>query len=532
MTGWFEKLFSMQVTEAQPPREEKTEKISLKPEEIPLVALDILKELNLLLRSGYGVLFLEKFDDDQAEGLLRYQAEAAGLPFFHWTPGNGLRRDSLDNYIYGTQNFFDALNHICVTGLDGYYLFHSAHPFIKGEELTVQLKQVAKKFSKAKGAVFFCGGEFNTEVVQNPHFVVVKKPEPKRQDYLNLVRQIVKDLKNKMPDISVRLTPGELEVLLSNLQGLTLIEVEKILTRSIIEDGKLDFDDIKKVIDAKRRIIESDGLLEYFPFGANLSEIAGFLNLKDWLKKRAVIFSSPEKAREFGLQYPKGILILGVPGSGKSLCAKIIAREWHLPLLKMDSSKLYNKYIGETEKNFQRAMQTAEKMSPIVLWIDEIEKVFSQAGNDTDGGTSQRAFGAFLTWMQEKQSMVFVIGTCNDIKRLPPELLRKGRFDEIFFADLPDAPMRREIFSIHLKNRKKDPSGFDLDALVSQSDGFTGAEIEQVIVSSLYTAFSAEASLDTSLILQELKKTVPLSVTRAEHIEGIREWARERTIPV
>ncbi|MCA9809186.1 MAG: AAA family ATPase, partial [Candidatus Dadabacteria bacterium] len=252
--------------------------------------------------------------------------------------------------------------------------------------------------------------------------------------------------------------------------------------------------------------------------------------LKSWLAKRKEIVTNPEKAREFGLTFPRGILLLGVPGCGKSLCAKAVAMEWGLPLLRMDPSSLYNKYIGESEKNFSRAMKTAEKMSPVVLWIDEIEKAFSSDAGTADGGLSTRIFGTFLSWLQERKGDVFIVATANDVKALPPEFMRKGRFDEIFFVDLPDAGTRKTIFSIHLEKRGKDPAVFDLDRLSDSAGGFSGSEIEQVIVSGLYSAFSEKKELSTEILLNEISATRPLSETMSERIALLREWARDRTV--
>jgi len=225
------------------------------------------------------------------------------------------------------------------------------------------------------------------------------------------------------------------------------------------------------------------------------------------------------------------VLLLGVPGCGKSLCAKAVATEWGLPLLKLDTSKLYNKYIGETEKNFKRAMTTAEKMSPLVLWIDEIEKAFSAAGGDSeDGGVSRRVFGTFLSWLQDRKGDVFIVATANDVTKLPPEFLRKGRFDEIFFVDLPDPEARAAIFGIHLEKRGKNPRDFDIPGLVSSTEGLSGSEIEQIIVVGLYTAFTAEGDLDSETLMEEISNTSPLSQTMAEKITVLRNWAEDRTV--
>jgi SpoVK/Ycf46/Vps4 family AAA+-type ATPase len=269
-------------------------------------------------------------------------------------------------------------------------------------------------------------------------------------------------------------------------------------------------------------------VLEYFPHEHQMGDIAGLNELKEWLRKRQAAFEDPRRAKEYGLTPPKGLLLIGVQGCGKSLCAKAVASEWKLPLIRLDPSNLYNRYVGESEKNLRRAIRLAEAMAPVVLWIDEIEKSLSQ--EDADGGPAQRIFGTFLAWLQDKKENVFVIATANDISKLPPELLRKGRFDEIFFVDLPDGDARRRILEIHLRRRKRDPSKFDLVRLVELTQGFSGAEIEQAVVSALYTAFSREEELDTEAIAEEIQLTKPLSVTMAERIEGLRAWASDRAV--
>jgi SpoVK/Ycf46/Vps4 family AAA+-type ATPase len=252
--------------------------------------------------------------------------------------------------------------------------------------------------------------------------------------------------------------------------------------------------------------------------------------LKAWLEKRRGALT-PEAAR-YGIQPPKGILITGVPGCGKSLAAKAVAHEWKMQLLRFDTSNLFEKYIGESEKNLRKSLQVAEAVAPSVLWIDEIEKMFPRAGltSDADGGLSLRIFGTFLNWMQEKKAPVFVVATSNDISALPPELLRKGRFDEIFFVDLPGMEDRKSLFAIHLRRRKQNPAKFDLGKLAAASEGFTGAEIEEAISSSLYSAFNQKAALSTEMLLKEIQSTYPLAVTMKEKLDGLREWARQRAV--
>jgi len=252
--------------------------------------------------------------------------------------------------------------------------------------------------------------------------------------------------------------------------------------------------------------------------------------LKKWLNQRKDAFGS--KATEFGLDAPRGVLMLGVQGAGKSLCAKAIATAWHQPLLKMDPGALYASFIGESERNLRDALRQTEMMSPVVLWIDEIEKAFaSAASRSADGGLSQRMFGTLLTWLQEHEAPVFVVATANDIGALPPELLRKGRFDEIFFVDLPNHDVRKEIFAIHLKKRKREPEKFDLGALAEASEGYSGSEIEQAVVSGLHEAYSGKSSLSTDRILSALRNSPPISVTLAESVQYLRAWAEGRCVP-
>ena len=297
-----------------------------------------------------------------------------------------------------------------------------------------------------------------------------------------------------------------------------------------MDDGYLRAADVEHALQAKRKMVQQDGLLEYWPAEQGMADVAGLSGLKSWLAKRRNIVADPLRATEFGLSFPKGVLLLGVPGCGKSLCAKAVAHEWGLPLLKLDPANLYDKYIGDSEKNFKRAMQTAERLAPIVLWIDELEKAFAGGSGEEDGGVSRRVFGAFLSWLQERRGDVFVVATSNDVAKLPPEFIRKGRFDEVFFVDLPSPDARCAIFTIHLCKRRQDPTSFDLARLAKASEGFSGAEMEQAIIAGLYTAFSAGTRLSTETLLAELASTRPLSRTMRERLDDLRGWAAARTV--
>lgn len=489
---------------------------------------DILREISLLIRSRYGLIWLKTSERDRMESLLWHVAEGLGLDFFVWIPGEGLRRRGKLDPIYGTGDPKTALAQVRSYERPAIYCFHGMGSSLADPAIAARFVEAVRSFTTNEGVMVLTGATEAVPEEARPHTAVVSVRGPKPEEFRDLVKHICRDLKSRM-SVRIDLTSDNMNRLLRNLKGLTLMEAEKILTRAMIEDGRLDARDIEAVFREKKAIVEREGLLEFTPTETGFQGIADLAGLKAWLTRRKCVMTDPDGAARFGLPFPKGILLLGVPGSGKSLCAKAVAAEWGLPLLKMDPSRLYNKYIGESEKNYRRAMETAERLSPVVLWIDEIEKAFPPGGGD-DSGVSQRVLGSFLTWLQERKGDVFVAATANDIDRLPPPLLRKGRFDEIFFVDLPVRDVRKEIFRIHLTRRGRDPSVFDLDALADASEGFTGAEIEQAVVAALYTAFSAAGSLTTELIETEIRRTRPLSVVRSEYIASLRAWAADRTV--
>jgi hypothetical protein len=352
---------------------------------------------------------------------------------------------------------------------------------------------------------------------------------PDEKELCEIIRATLQRIHSKTP-IEVGIHQKGLDTIVRNLRGLTRRQAVRIITDTVLADRRLHDDDINVIIAGKRRMIQRGGLLEFIKTPLDLSEIGGMTRLKKWLNQRKDAFGSD--AVQFGLQPPRGVLMLGVQGAGKSLCAKAIATAWHQPLLRLDPGSLYASFIGESERNLRDALRQTEMMSPVILWIDEIEKAFaSAASRSADGGLSQRMFGTLLTWLQEREAPVFVVATANDIGALPPELLRKGRFDEIFFVDLPDVGIRREIFAIHLRKRNRDPSQFDLDALAHASQGRSGSEIEQAVISALHEAYADKTVLDTKRILTALNDSPPLSVTMAESVRCLRAWAKGRCVP-
>jgi AAA+ superfamily predicted ATPase len=491
---------------------------------------DALHDLELLFRARHGLIHLDTAEEDRANALLSHVADRLGIPLFSWTRSRGLVRTGLDNAVYDTDDPGRAIQHVAAANLDGVYHFRSFFGALQGNaDLLVSIvRDAAKNLQRHTGAIVLTGEGAELPPALREIAAHVTLPGPTDDEFRDLLGRIIRDMSLRQ-HVEVTLTPDERAQLVRHLSGLTLMEAEKILTKAIVEDGALSADDIQHVIEAKRKVIEREGLLEYYPVETTMAGVADLVTFKAWLAKRQAVVEDPERAERFGLAFPRGVLLLGVPGCGKSLSAKAVAAEWRLPLLKLDPSNLYNKYIGESEGNFKRAMRAAERMAPVVLWIDELEKAFASGGGE-DGGVSRRILGTFLSWMQERRGDVFVVATANDIQSLPPEFLRKGRFDEIFFVDLPDGATRIQVFTIHLTTRGHDADAFDLLRLAEETAGFSGSEIEEVVVSALYTAFSHGTTLDTGAISTEIQATRPLSVTMGEKIGAMRRWAEGRAV--
>ena len=487
------------------------------------------EELELLIRSRYGLILLDTVEDDRAESMLKHIASSLSLHLYTWRRSKGLRRGngSGDPFYQDTAEPAKALRTVEVEG-SGLYHFPGLHAYLDDPIVASHVLDVIECFAVKRGALVVSGHDVRLPDALRPHATTIPLPPPQPEEYHALLERIIREYSARMP-VRVELSVADRQRLVNNLAGLTLAEAERVLTKLVIEDGSLRVDDIARVTVAKRQVVEQDGLLEYYPAEAGMSDVAGLSGLKEWLAKRRAIVAEPQRAIDFGLSFPKGVLLLGVPGCGKSLCAKAVAREWGLPLLKLDPGNLYHRYVGDSEKNFKRALHTAERMAPIVLWIDELEKAFASGGEE-DGGVSQRIFGGFLSWLQDRKGDVFVVATANDVAKLPAEFIRKGRFDEVFFVDLPPAEARSAIFDIHLRKRRQNPQRFDLARLVAGTEGFSGAELEEAITSGLYTAFSRNTQLTTEILLAELAATRPLSMTMGEKLEALREWARDRTV--
>jgi SpoVK/Ycf46/Vps4 family AAA+-type ATPase len=408
----------------------------------------------------------------------------------------------------------------------GIFIFKDLHPFITSPGVTRWLRDAIASFKGTDKIIILMSPFQEVPLELEKDLVVLDFALPDLGE-LNLV------LSQQLDRMKTRRTTTEVrEKLLKATLGLTKDEAEKVYRKAFVKAGKLTDEEVDIVLSEKKQLIRRNGILEYIEEDETLKSIGGLEELKRWLTQRSDAFT--ERAREYGLPQPKGMLILGVPGCGKSLIAKTTARLWGLPLLRLDMGRVYDgSMVGRSEANLRNALKTAESISPAILFIDELDKAFagSTGSADSDGGTSSRIFGSFLTWMQEKTSPVFVMATANRVERLPGEFLRKGRFDEIFFVDLPTPEERQDIFNIHLTKRRSDITRFDLEQLAKVADGFSGAEIEQAIIAAMYEAFAQDREFTQLDIIAAIKSTLPLSRTMMEQVSALRDWARQRARP-
>lgn len=492
---------------------------------------DTTADLSLLIQSYHPVIVIDSLEEERISHLIFNLGHELLMPVFTWSATEGLCRDgdgrALDR---ATTDPRAALQYLLQLERESIFFLKDIAPFLKDPATARQFREVAHRFFQSRSCLVVSGHgvDLPPEIAaMAAHFDLHL---PTREDLMAEISLTIRSLQDRH-QLTGELDAQTRDQLLRSLNGMTLHQARQAIARAALNDGVIDLADCRLILEDKARQIREDSVLEYYPPGDDLPELGGFDNLKRWLQRAAVGFT-PE-ARALNLDPPKGVLLTGVQGCGKSLAAKLIARDWQVPLLKLDAGRLYNKYIGESERNFRQATRLAESLAPAVLWIDEIEKAFAGGGGEsTDGGTSRRLLGGFLTWLQEKSAAVFVVGTSNDLFSLPPEFLRKGRFDEIFFIDLPNPAERQHIFHIHLQRRKQEPQTFDPAALVAATDGFSGAEIEQAVIAALYESLFQRQPLTTELLLREIGRTVPLSLTRAEDLQRLRAEARGRFVPV
>ena len=491
-------------------------------------------EIETLIRARYPILYIVSSEESRVQEMIEEIAGHRQKKVFEWSCTTGVVAagtsiQSAKPRNSPTKDPMAALDQVIDQIEPAVFLFKDFHPYLtKGNAAVIRkLKEIAQHLKNSHKTIVLVSPVVEIPIELDKEITLLNFPLPTREELGRLLDKIITEVR-EFSTVRIHLNPPARDQLLQAALGLTLGEAENVFAKIIVRDEQLSGDDVHEVFAEKQQIIRKSGLLEYYATDESFARIGGLAVLKEWLQKRAVAFS--EEARNFGLPAPKGILLLGVQGCGKSLCAKAIASLWQFPLLRFDMGRMFASLVGSSEENVRRAIAVAESVAPAILWVDEIDKAFSGArvSGSSDGGTTARVLSTFLTWLSEKTAPVFVVATANDISQLPPELMRKGRLDEMFFVDLPLAEERHEIFRIHLAKRGRNPDQFDLITLGEVSLNFSGAEIEQAIISALYDAFSERTELTTKHILNALRQTVPLATTMSENINELRNWAQGR----
>jgi len=493
--------------------------------------VEALAEIEVLIRAKYPIIYLISWEERRVEEALATTCKNLNRTLHSWTLTQGMRppvnRTAGPPKPQALPGELEALALVHEAPEYTVFLLRDFHPYMKDSRVIRLLRDLANRLRGRAQTIILMGPTLTLPMELEKDVTVIEFPLPTATDIEAKLDQIIGAVKDNT-NVDTTLEPQNRELIIKSAQGLTLDEVESVFARSLVERKHFDVD---VILEEKKQIVRKSGLLEYYPAQNSMGDVGGMELLKDWLKKRSK--SLTDRAKEYGIPAPKGVLLLGVQGCGKSLLAKAIANEWNLPMLKLDVGRIFGSLVGQSEENIRKAIKVAESVAPCVLWADELEKGFAGVGGSgvSDSGTTARVFATFLTWMQDKTKPVFLIATANDVTALPPEMLRKGRFDEIFFVDLPDLSERESIFSIHLKKRNRDPLKFDIKKLGKLTKGFSGAEIEQVVVGALYSSFDGDRELAQADLEKESEAVVPLSVMMSEDISELREWAQLRTRP-
>ena len=499
-------------------------------------------DLDALIRSRVPIVVMESRDEPQAlQALARACANqsgprgsartavggrlAAGLPLFRWSVTDGLER--LDLEIGTPQRSLaqplDFLKYLRASTVAGVYALLDFHPYLTDATVVRLLKDIAQDYPRCARTVVLISVELTVPRDIEPLTARCELPLPDRAERRQIVESVVREWLRQNPQRTIPIDRQAFDLLVENMNGLTEADTRQLALQAV-STGAIDASDVPRIMQAKYELLNRQGILRFEHDASGLADLGGLDHLKDWLQKRRFAFDGSAPA----LDAPKGVLLLGVQGCGKSLAARVSAAVFGVPLLRLDCGALFDKYVGESERNLRESLSSADLLQPCVLWVDEIEKGFAPQGSD--GGASRRVLGAFLTWLAEKTARVFVVATANDIEQLPPELIRKGRFDEIFFVDLPDKATRSRILQIHAQRRGLTLEANALEALAAASAEFSGAELEQAVVAALYSAHAEHTNVTAALIGKELAATRPLAVVMAEQVESLRQWASERTV--
>ncbi len=492
-------------------------------------------EIKHLLDTRIPLLVIETFEEKKALDVLHKVADQQKKELYRWSATEGLTLANLGLQLMPKEGNNpnpeavlpeNLLRHIKQMYKPAIFALCDFHPYLIDQPRIVRLlKDIALNHFSVPHTLVFLSHQIELPAELSRYSSAYSLALPSDDQIMEVVRDEAKQWSDRHQNMRVKTDNITLKKLVSNLQGLSVSDIRRLVRHAIWDDGELTEADLPKINRNKFALLDMEGIINFEHNTESFADVGGLHNLKSWLAKRQDAFINDDSK----LDRPKGILLLGVQGGGKSLAAKAVAGLWGMPLMRMDVGALYNKYHGETERNLREALRLADAMSPCVLWLDEIEKAMAQDSHDN--GVSQRLLGTLLTWMAERKSRVFIVATSNDIARLPPELIRKGRLDEIFFVDLPDAQIRQDIFAIHLRKRSCAVEQFNLPELAASTEGFSGSEIEQAIVAALYSSNAAEKPLDTASLLAEITNTSPLSVVMAEQIARLRIWAADRTVP-
>jgi SpoVK/Ycf46/Vps4 family AAA+-type ATPase len=517
---------------------------------------DPLARLKVLLDSSTPIVVIESVEEVRAVRLVRAACAALNLAAFEWTIASGLVRcgseagelvpdikDSASAYapshealanskaIYNSQDPAQMLGNLEAISVGAAFILKDLHRHMDEPVVVRRLRDVGQKFSENRRTIILTSPKIEIPPELQGLVEFLELPLPDRRRLRQIIDEVVVRI-SKDHTLQKKLDPNGFDAVVESLRGLTEEEAERALSQALVARYALSLEIATDVLETKKALLRRSEMLEFVEADEAFSNVGGMDNLKRWLVQRRG--SWEDSARDFGLEPPHGVIILGVQGCGKSLCARAVAGEWNLPLVKFDTAAIYDKYIGETEKRIRKVFDVAEGLAPCVLWIDELEKVFAGSGPDSasaDAGVSSRLLASFLSWMQDRKAPVFVAATCNNVSALPPELIRKGRFDELFFVDLPNQAERKQVLSIQLARRKRNPTEFDLARIATAAKGYSGAEIDAAVQTGLYAAFTEKKALTTQHLLDALAHTVPLSTTRAEEIDALREWARTRAVP-
>lgn len=479
------------------------------------------KAIENFVKAGYPILYLVSGEEERVENTLKTigkNIHGDSARFTVWSCTDGFRE--------GAENLVKALDRVMTEQVKGFYVFKDVNYFLDDPRLVRKLKDAYQKLRKSSNTIVILSNTLSVPIELEKEVAVIDIDLPDRSETGKIFDFVIKSYTPESVQRSMK--PYFKEAAINALQGLGALEMELALRRTFVGRDELGEDAVDALLEEKAQLVRKSGTLDFVRSRVDIDKVGGLENIKEWLEVRRLAFSS--EAKEFGLDTPKGILLMGISGCGKSLCAKAIATAWNLPLLRLDLNQVYSEAFGSPEEAFRKAIKTVEAAAPCVLWIDEIEAGITRSGEKSGDSPTSRIFGYFLTWMQEKAYPVFVTATANQIDLLPPEILRKGRFDEIFFITLPNPKERKEIFRIHLQNRGKNPESFNLDSLAKNTEGLSGAEIEQAVISALFESYSKGKELDDRELIIAASTIVPLSTTMREEISKLERWASNRAV--